>query len=138
MVKKSRSSTTRARKNLEYRTGKPKRFIVFSFKNFDANQGQSFKEWEDDELLALAINKLRQISTLSIEEAVSQQIIKIYDTFPHKTDFVHPKHIPEGVKWASLHIQGKECFAGFVEDNVFNIVFLDKDHRFWITEKKNT
>ncbi len=73
-------------------------------------------------------------------EATRQQIIKEYlkGTFPDKSDFYHPKHIPEDIAWCSMHIQGKECVIGYFEDNVFYVVFLDKDHRFWITEKKNT
>jgi hypothetical protein len=34
--------------------------------------------------------------------------------------------------------KGKECVIGYFEDNIFQIVFLDKDHEFWKTKKKNT
>ncbi len=36
------------------------------------------------------------------------------------------------------HGQGKECIIGHFEDNIFHIVFLDKNHEFWISKKKNT
>jgi hypothetical protein len=47
-------------------------------------------------------------------------------------------HIIEDAEWASLHIKGKERIAGHIIGNVFYVVFLDKDHRFWRTEKKHT
>lgn len=28
--------------------------------------------------------------------------------------------------------------AGYMKENTFYIVFLDKNHQFWITEKKHT
>nr|WP_295927203.1 hypothetical protein [uncultured Dyadobacter sp.] len=114
--------------------------IVLSFRNFDRNQGQNFEEWQHEELLALAISKLREICNLTRIEATKQQIIKEYEKglFPPNSDFYHPKHIANDIAWCSMHIQGKECVIGFFEENIFHIVFLDKDHRFWITEKKNT
>lgn len=74
-------------------------------------------------------------------EVTRQQIIKEYPkgVFPQNSDFTEPKHItPPVTSWCSMHIQGKECIIGYFDDNVFYIVFLDKDHRFWITGKKNT
>ena len=138
--KRSVDSFARKSKNLPDKYGKRERYIVFSFKDFDRNQGQSFKDWETDELLALAIDKLSQISNLTMSQALQQQIIKVYTKvdFPPNTEFYYPKHVKDGVKWASFHVQGKECIIGYVEDNIFYIVFLDKDHGFWKTKKKNT
>jgi hypothetical protein len=112
--------------------------IVFSLKDFDINQGESFEEWEKEQILSNVLTRLRQISSLSIEEALSKQMINKYDSFPVKSDFYYPKHIREGVNWASIRIKGKERIIGYIEDNIFYLVFLDKDHRFWITEKKHT
>ncbi len=131
-------SSVRKRKGLDFKTGKPKRFVVFSLKDFDINQGQSFENWEKENILSNLLTRLREICGYSIEEALAKQIIKIYDNFPTETDFVHPKHVPDGVKWGTIRIKGKERIAGYVEEHVFYVVFLDKDHRFWITEKKNT
>lgn len=115
-------------------------FIVFSFRDFDRNQGQSFTEWQEDELLAALCEKLLGISQLTVGQAVNQQIIKPYTKveFPPESAFKHPKHVPVDIIWASMHIQGKECIIGHFDKNVFNIVFLDKNHEFWITKKKNT
>jgi hypothetical protein len=134
------SSYKREFKGIETRIGKREPFVVLSFRDYDRNQGQTFKEWEDEDLLALAISKLQAVCGLTRIEATRQQIIKEYSKgeFPPNSDFHHPKHIPDDIAWCSMHIQGKECVIGYFEDNIFNIVFLDKDHRFWITEKKNT
>jgi len=40
------SKLQRKRKGLDYRSGEPKKLIVFSLKDFDINQGQSFEDWE--------------------------------------------------------------------------------------------
>lgn len=126
--------------SIELRSGQRERFIVISFKDFDSNQGQSYELWEGENLLALAVRKLQGVCGLTRIEATRQQIIKEYPkgAFPDKSDFYHPKHIPDDIAWCSMHIQGKECVIGYFEDNVFYVVFLDKDHRFWITEKKHT
>lgn len=128
----------RKRKGLPYRSGEPKRTIVFSLKDFDINQGQSFEDWEEESILSELMTRLRQVSSFSVPEAEQQGILKIYGDFPSESDFKHPKHIPPGVNWASISIRGKIRIGGYLEDNVFYIVFLDKDHRFWITKKKHT
>lgn len=138
---RSAVSYKRESKGIDIRSGKRERFIVLSFRDFDRNQGQSFKEWENEELLALAVSKLHSVCGLTKIEATSRQIIKEYPkgVFPPNSDFYHPKHIPTDISWCSMHIQGKECVIGYIEDGfIFNIVFLDKDHKFWISEKKNT
>ncbi|MCF7808028.1 MAG: hypothetical protein K9N38_05855 [Candidatus Marinimicrobia bacterium] len=131
---------TRKRKNLEQRSGEPRRLVVFSLRYFDVSQGQRFSEWEAEQLLALALERLRQVSNLTMGQAISDGIIKVYGNFPpsKKTEFTPPRYIPEGAKWASCHIQGEEVIAGVVEDNIFHIVFLDKNHEFWKSKLKNT
>ncbi len=130
----------RKSKQLDDRSPNRELFIVFSFRDFDRNQGQNFAEWQEDELLAALCEKLLGISHLTVGQVTSQQIIKLYTKvdFPPDSGFKYPKHVPDGVKWASMHIQGKECIIGHFEDNIFHIVFLDKNHEFWISKKKNT
>jgi hypothetical protein len=134
------SSYNRQSRNLPDKSGKREPLIVFSYKDFDRSQGQSFKEWETDELLATLTEKLLAISGLTVAQVIHQKIIKVYSKvdFPPNSDFTHPKHVPEDIKWCSMHIQGKECVIGYFEDNIFQIVFLDKEHQFWKTKKKNT
>lgn len=127
-------------KNIETRQEKRIPLIVLSFKNFDVNQGQSFEEWQAEELLAVAVNKLRALCEYTIPQATHAGMLKIYTkvAFPSDTVFQHPKHVPQDVDWCSMHIGNKPCVIGFFEENIFHIVFLDKEHEFWISKKKNT
>jgi hypothetical protein len=137
---RSKASLNRKSKTLETRENKRETFIVLSFRDFDINQGQDFEEWEQEKLLALMINKLRAICQITMAQATAQQIIKPYTKvdFPPESAFTHPKHVLPDVTWCTMHIQGKECIIGHIEDNIFHIVFLDKEHEFWKTKKKNT
>ena len=134
------ASYKRELKGIETKQGRKEPLIVLSFRDFDRNQGQNFEEWEEEKLLALAISKLRDVCQLTKVQATTQQIIKQYSNvaFPPNTAFEHPKHVLPDVTWCSMHIQGKECIIGHFEDNIFYIVFLDKNHEFWISKKKNT
>ncbi len=137
---RSVASYKREVKSIDTRQGKKDPLIVLSFRDFDRNQGQSFEEWEHENLLALAITKLREICQLTVGQATAQQTIKQYTKtgFPPDSGFVHPKHVLPDVTWCSMHIQGKECVIGYFDDNIFYVVFLDKNHEFWKTKKKNT
>lgn len=134
------TSYRRELKNLPIKQGKRDPYIVLSFKNFDINQGQSFEVWQNDELLSVALNKLRALCQYTIPQALQVGILKIYTKvpFPPNSGFEHPKHIPPDVDWCSMHIGNKPCVIGYFEDHIFHIVFLDKEHEFWITKKKNT
>jgi hypothetical protein len=127
-------------KQIETKQGKKDPLIVLSFKNFDINQGQSFGEWEAEQLLSVAINKLRALCQYTIPQATNAGMLKIYTKvpFPPESGFEHPKHIPPDIDWCSMHIGNKPCVIGYFEDNIFHIVFLDKEHEFWISKKKNT
>lgn len=81
----------------------------------------------------------------------------IYDKFPDpsKTNYEYPTHVPADVKWARLRIDAKTRLIGFIipdefhnrkaehndffyDKNTFYVVFLDLEHKFWISKKKNT
>ena len=99
--------------------GAKKRSISFSFQYLDNTQGQSIK-----------------ISQYAVEECLRLQYIKQYTkvTFPPTSKFKEPKHVTPD-NWAVIHIKpkSKEVVAGFLENDVFYIVFLDKEHDFWDT-----
>ena len=115
------------------------RFLL-SLKYLDREQGQTLSEWEESSILAKAIETLRGYSSRSLIEGVDNDKFTIYGNFPpdEKTEFFHPKHIPPDACWARIHVNGLICLVGHVERSVFHLVFLDKDHGFWKSEKKHT
>jgi len=117
--------------------------ILFSFKDFDVKQippGQNYENWEEEKLLSYMLQKFGNICSLNIVEAQQLKVLKIYKNFPDDSDFKPPQHIIKDVNWAVImDIKGqKGRVAGHIIENVFYVVFLDKDHRFYITGKKNT
>jgi hypothetical protein len=69
-------------KQVETKQGKKDPLIVLSFKNFDINQGQSFEEWQAEELLSVAVNKLRALCEYTIPQATNAGMLKIYTKVP--------------------------------------------------------
>jgi hypothetical protein len=127
--------------------------IIFSLKYFDNSQvaGQNFDNWSHEQLSKL-LTKLRHYSSNTLKYWQSQNvgsgrntILEVYGDFPKRSDFVYPKHIPLDVKWARFRLEGDMRLIGFIlspEDinkhnlppNVFYIVFLDENHRFYLTK----
>ena len=110
--------------------------LLFSFKDWDQNQcppGQTWAEWEKEGLLVPMLDKLVQLSQKDRVEASQQQCIKVYGAFPASSEFKVPRFIEGEVEWAVIEDVGgqKHRIAGYMLDNVFYIVFLDKDHKFW-------
>ncbi len=116
--------------------------LTFNFKDFDATQsaGQSFEDWQRDGLLADLMEKLRSLSQWTLKEALNEGQVAIYGRFPAKSGFTPPKHVAPDVSWAVVkRVKGqKGRVAGYVIGSVFYPVFLDKDHRFWLMEKRRT
>lgn len=115
--------------------------VVFSLKDIDRNQippGQTYEEWSHEGFLSYLFEKLEHISQKSMAEAIQEGYIKVYDKFPPISDFKHPNHIATDVKWAVImNIKGQKVrVAGHIIDNVFYIVFLDKDHVFYKIKKR--
>lgn len=132
----------RQRKNLPIKNqGQVKKeTLVFGFTNIDRSQGQKFADWEELKLLSKALERISGLSSMTLEQAVTEQIIKIYGKgMPPKSGFIFPKHIPEDIEWASIRIQGQERIIGFIEKGyIFQVVFMDKEHQFYPSNKKHT
>ncbi|MEM9546436.1 MAG: hypothetical protein AAGA77_10720 [Bacteroidota bacterium] len=116
----------------------PKRISIhFSWEKLDINQGQSIKDWEDLGLLSVFCERMRQIGGYPSLQALGEQLVKPYPNsgFPSNSNFNEPKHVSPA-KWAVIHITpgSKEVVAGYLEDHIFYIVFLDKEHDFWPTD----
>lgn len=108
--------------------------FLLSFKYLDREQGQTLEQWEQDGILARAFDKLRNYCCNTLKSHIGNGL-EIYGGFPKNSDFDKPKHVPEDAEWARIHVTGTQIVAGFVNRNVFNVVFLDKNHRFYIVEK---
>lgn len=121
--------------------GAKQRNITFSFSKHIKGEGQSIEEWNALGLLEDLILRIKSVGQHPALHARQSQMIKEYHkvAFPPESDFTHPKHVGE-VTWAVMHItpKSKEVVAGYIEDDVFYIVFLDKDHRFWPSTLRNT
>ncbi len=130
----------------------------FNFGYFDVQNeiSQDFKDWSHDELVKL-LEKLKNYSKSSLEywknkKVGNYPVFVVYDKFPDKTDFTKPKHIPHQVLWARFHLENMVRLIGFVipdeykdkvhqktahgfDTNTFYVVYLDKEHKFYKTEK---
>ena len=64
-------------------------------------------------------------------------MIAIYGDIPTNCDFTHPRHVPENVKWGVIKSVGgqRPRVAGYFMDEIFHVVFLDAEHRFYIVER---
>lgn len=129
--------------------------LSFSFKYFDASQkaGQDFKDWNDKQKQEL-FEKLRDYSRESKQYWLNQRIgggglkvLEIYGRSPTNSDFEYPRHVPDGVKWSRFRMESAMRLAGFFVDeedaktfnlsvDIFYVVFLDKDHKFYKMEKR--
>jgi len=112
--------------------------VAFSMTKHVVGEGQTVEEWQQLGLLSVLFTRVRFVGQFSVQEAVQNQYIKRYTkvTFPPESEFKEPKHI-QGVTWAVMHLtdKSKEVVAGYIEEDVFHIVFLDKEHKFWPTKK---
>src|SRR5689334_5586356 len=123
----------------------------FNFSYFDIQPaGQAFNDWDHDELSDL-LGKLQEFSRSSLDYWVGQKTLVFYNSFPIKSDFTRPKHVPHQARWGRFRLKQKVRLVGFVvptdyhdrshpttgarfDRHAFYVVFLDRDHKFWITE----
>jgi len=140
--RQSRANLQRRKGNKDLRSGglDRRRNLVFSLAMLDRNQGQNYEDWEEHQLLSKALNRIQGVCSMTYHEALQSEIISVYTSdMPPKTEFERPKHIPEDIIWASIRIQGQERIIGYIENGyIFQVVFLDKNHMFYPSEKKNT
>lgn len=117
------------------------RFISISFKYFHNvdGVGQSMKTWKDEDSLSDLIDKLIYITSNGITKVISDGIFTNYTRFPDVSvnDFKCPDDISVDEDWGVIKNIGgqKKRVAGFLRDNVFYVVFFDRDHRFWKSQR---
>lgn len=123
-------------------------WIKFNYKFYiyGEGQGESFEEWQKEEILADLSNKLKEFCAKSKTELIKDELLEIYrNGYPSDSLFEKPKALKDlDVLWARLRITGKRRVIGFFDEsdekvsNVFYVVFLDKEHRFAPSRKKHT
>ena len=129
--------------------------LSFSFQYFDGSQeaGQDFKDWTNEQKDKL-LEKLKEYSKESKVYWLNQRtgsgglkVLAIYENFPRNSDFVKPAFVLENVKWSRFRMENMVRLVGFfvseedvkeknLSSDIFYVVFLDKDHRFYKTEAK--
>jgi hypothetical protein len=115
--------------------------IVISFQYFidqDTEYCQSLNTWERLGLLALMNIAFIQLCK---ETPANPQRIKKYGKYPDasNTGFPEcPKSLSKSANWSSLRLQGAVRVISIMDNNIFYVVFLDKDHLFYLSPKKNT
>ncbi len=118
-----------------------KPLMLFSFKDFQFNSqippGQSYKQWEKSELLAYMLEKFGNICNVNRIEAEQQKFLKVYGAFPLNSEYRNPFPDDVELQWGVIMRIGgqKGRAAGYVVANVFYVVFLDSDHRFYPSGK---
>lgn len=114
--------------------------IAFNFKFFQFGDegGQSFAEWEREQILADLNNKLKDYSGKTVLELQHDKTLEIYTEYPRGSKFTQPENLRSmNIMWARLRITGRRRLIGFFHKasteanrNVFYVVFLDKNHEF--------
>lgn len=118
--------------------------LTFSFKYFQDldGVGQSLQNWIDTDPQSVKglFDKLVYLSSNTVTSSQQTEILALYQRFPSKkdTDFKCPPGL-EDENWGTIKkLNGqKGRAAGFLKDNVFYLVYLDREHVFWKSKKRN-
>lgn len=139
-LNKRNEELSQEQKNRE-RLQESKDHIAFNFEYFThgQNAGEDFCDWTHDQLIKL-LRKMTEYSKKTKLEWLNEKAILVpYGDFRTRFGFVCPQTIPkEGVQWARYRMENKMRLIGFFAkgiQNIFYVVFLDKDHRFYPMEK---
>lgn len=139
---KPKASKVRFEETKDKNDGSSSVKITFSFKSFlgqdSKGNGQDLEKWQEDKILSNLLDKLKHLSNLTRQKAHAENSLVIYGKFPENSDFACPQHLSEIQDWGTIRklgCGGKVRVAGYYSENsVFNIVFLDKEHRFFPTD----
>ena len=113
-------------------------YISFSFRYFEDSNippASSLQTWDCDDTLLDMLRELVHLSKYNITQLQSSKRITLYGEFPPRTlnDFPLPTGLSKDENWGTLrNIGGQRArIAGFLKDNIFYIVYLDKEHKFY-------
>jgi hypothetical protein len=131
----------------------------FNFSYFTVQAaGQEFSDWSKPQLEKL-LESLQEFSKSplshwrSVPVKGGPPIFSVYGNFPNNSEFSHPPHVPHQVEWGRFRLGSAVRLVGFVlpasystqlhsgtktafDCNTFYVVFLDRDHKFYKTERQ--
>ena len=117
-------------------------FYSISFKYFkdtDIDPAQSINTWKAEDRILDMLLALKDISSNNAT-IVQTSRLTLYGEYPSKdkNEFPLPADLPSEIKWGTIQNIGgqKARIAGFLKDSIFYLVYLDKNHRFWIQNQK--
>ena len=127
--------------------GKDAPKVVLSLEYIDVTQGQSLRQWSNSGDLLLKLTEIgAALNKLTYSKAITDGIISEYDidrfmvnNMPNGSEWNYPRTlVKKDVRWCKIRLGSTRRVIGFMEKNVFQVVFLDKDHEFYPTEPHNT
>jgi len=119
----------------------------FQFLTSGPDYGQSFSEWQRDQIILDLNEKLKIFSGKTKKDLITDKTLVIYDCFPANSRFKYPATLPRDsnkLSWARLRLTGRRRIVGFFspgierESDIFYVVFLDRDHDFYPVEMEHT
>jgi hypothetical protein len=139
----SSSIDRKANNRMERHVAEERPLMLFSFKDFQHDSqippGQTYIDWQEAGYLAYMLEKFGHICNVNRIEAEQNRFLKIYGAFPENSEFENPFPDRQLAWGVVMKIGGqKGRVAGHIIDNVFYVVFLDIEHSFYPSEKKNT
>jgi len=128
--------------NEERRGSKKEQKVVLSFEFLDIMQGQSCRDWENNGDLIKLVELGCTLNKLTVALAIAETIIIQYDisdktkwnenNMPKKSKWKYPTTLPrKDVPWSKIELGRKLRVIGYLEDNIFYVVFLDNEHKFF-------
>ena len=119
------------------------RKITISFEYFQkgspVGNPQNFESWEKDSLLAKLISRLAEMTCNNYPKSVSLGHFESYGRYPEDPDtgFEKPSFANEFSTWTKIRLGAKIRAIGFFQDTTFQLVFLDKAHKFCTSAPRN-
>lgn len=121
------------------------KLILISYIYLDRAQGQTLEIWDLTKgRLVRWGNLVQHLNTLTIQKALQTKTIVKYLNPELRSPNMHkdskwkfPTHlIGKDFIWCKIVLMNLVRVIGFLEDNIFYVVFLDEKHEFYPTEAK--
>jgi hypothetical protein len=121
------------------------KLILISYIYLDRAQGQTFEMWDLTKgRLVRWENLIQHLNTLTVQKALQTEKIVKYLNPELRSPNMHknskwkfPAHLlDKDFIWCKIVVMNLVRVIGFLEDNIFYVVFLDEKHEFYPTEAK--